>query len=207
MVPLLGETSFSLYTKYIYLYCNLQRNIFWFDTFFWKHEAEKLHTKENRKTYILHGTNKQRIETKNTCQKINILYIHGYVSKRGVLFWFLKRFFERKRGHLILRQPPHTLIYIYIYIIRFTHTYIYIYIYTYVHIYIYTYLNIYIHMYIYLHIFIRTYIYIYQNYVLQKSERICPRRETTTGQSNKNTKHKNRNNIQFKKRTMNQKFA
>ena len=45
---------------------------------------KKLHTKEKQKPYILDGTNQHRIETKNTCQKINILYIHGYVSKRGV---------------------------------------------------------------------------------------------------------------------------
>ena len=73
---------------------------------------KKLHTKENQKTYILDGTNQHRIETKNTCQKNNILYIHGYVSKRGVFFWFLKGFFERKKGHLILRQPPPTHTYI-----------------------------------------------------------------------------------------------
>ena len=77
---------------------------------------KKLHTKENQKTYFLDGTNQHRIETKNTCQQINILYIHGYVSKRGVFFWFQKGFFERKKGHLILRQPPpHTHIYICMY--------------------------------------------------------------------------------------------
>ena len=38
---------------------------------------KKLHTKENQKTYILHGTNQHKIETKNTCQKIHIWYIHG----------------------------------------------------------------------------------------------------------------------------------
>ena len=116
---------------------------------------KKLHTKENQKTYFLDGTNQHRIETKNTCQQINILYIHGYVSKRGVFFWFQKGFFERKEGHPILRQPPHT------------HTYIYIYIYIYVcikkininlHIYIYTC----IHKHIYTHIIIYTYTtYIY----------------------------------------------
>ena len=101
----------------------------------------KLHTKENQKTYFLDGTNQHRIETKNTCQQINILYIHGYVSKRGVFFWFLKGFFERKKGHLILRQPspPHTLIYIYIIIdinTNVTHTHIYIHTYIYIHRYI-----------------------------------------------------------------------
>jgi len=45
---------------------------------------KKQNTKEKQKPYILDGTNQHRIETKNTCQKINILYIHGYVSKRGV---------------------------------------------------------------------------------------------------------------------------
>ena len=62
--------------------------------------------------------------------KSNILYIHGYVSKRGVFFWFLKGFFERKKGHLILRQPspPHTLIYIHNYRYKYKtlHTHIYI---------------------------------------------------------------------------------
>ena len=91
---------------------------------------KKLNTKENQKTYILDWTNRHRIETKNTCQKSNILYIHGYVSKRGVFFWFLKGFFERKKGHLILRQPspPHTLIYIHNHRYKYKtlHTHIYI---------------------------------------------------------------------------------
>ena len=96
---------------------------------------KKLHTKENQKTYFLDGTNQHRIETKNTCQQINILYIHGYVSKRGVFFWFQKGFFERKKGHLILRQPPpHTQTHVYIYILIILyikiHNITYIYIYT-----------------------------------------------------------------------------
>ena len=126
---------------------------------------KKLHTKENQKTYFLDGTNQHRIETKNTCQQINILYIHGYVSKRGVFFWFQQGFFERTKGHLILRQPPpHTHLYIYIYMYVFKkininlHTHIYIY-YIYIYTYIYTYIYIYTHRIIYTY---TTHIYIYK---------------------------------------------
>ena len=118
--PFLGTLCFLyIYIKSIYIAIS---NETFFDLIHFsdKMMLKKLHTKENQKTYFLDGTNQHRIETKNTCQQINILYIHGYVSKRGVFFWFQKGFFERKEGHLILRQPPHT------------HTYIYIYIYIYV---------------------------------------------------------------------------
>ena len=137
MVPFLGTTSVSLFIK-ISIYIAISNETF-FDLIHFsdKMMLKKLHTKENQKTYFLDGTNQHRIETKNTCQQINILYIHGYVSKRGVFFWFLKGFFERKKGHLILRQPspPHTLIYIYIIIdintnVTHTHIYTHIYIYT-----------------------------------------------------------------------------
>ena len=151
------KTLFSLYIKIIYIVIS---NETFFDLIHFsdKMMLKKLHTKENQKTYFLDGTNQHRIETKNTCQQINILYIHGYVSKRGVFFWFQKGFFERKEGHLILRQPPHTHTYIYIYICmyvfknkhKFTHIDIYIHMYT--QIYIYTHIIIYTYT---------TYIYIY----------------------------------------------
>ena len=41
-----------------------------------------------------------------------------------------------------------------------------------------------------------------KNHVLQKSARIFLGREATTGQNKKNIKHKNRNNVQFKKKTI-----
>ena len=135
-----GHFIFFIYKKSIYIAIS---NETFFDLIHFsdKMMLKKLHTKENQKTYFLDGTNQHRIETKNTCQQINILYIHGYVSKRGVFFWFQKGFFERKEGHLILRQPSHT------------HTYIYIYIYIYVCMYVCMYLknkhkftHIYIHI-------------------------------------------------------------
>ena len=112
--PFLGTLCFLyIYIKSIYIAIS---NETFFDLIHFsdKMMLKKLHTKENQKTYFLDGTNQHRIETENTCQQINILYIHGYVSKRGVFFWFQKGFFERKEGHLILRQPSHTHTYIYI---------------------------------------------------------------------------------------------
>ena len=57
------------------------------------------------------------------------------MSQNEVFFWFQKGFFERKKGHLILRQPPpHTQTHVYIYILIILYikihniTYIYIYI-------------------------------------------------------------------------------
>ena len=141
------KTLFSLYIK-ISIYIVISNETF-FDLIHFsdKMMLKKLHTKENQKTYFLDGTNQHRIETKNTCQQINILYIHGYVSKRGVFFWFLKGFFDRNKGHLILRQPPpHTHTYIYIHNYRYKyktlHTHTYIYIYIYIHRCIYIYINL-----------------------------------------------------------------
>ena len=137
----LGTLCFLyIYIKSIYIAIS-NETLFDLIHFSDKMMLKKLHTKENQKTYFLDGTNQHRIETKNTCQQINILYIHGYVSKRGVFFWFLKGFFERKKGHLILRQPPpHTHLYIYIhnytYKYKFTHTHIYIHTYVYIYIYL-----------------------------------------------------------------------
>ena len=139
-----GQNFVFFIYKYIYLYCNLQWNTFWFDTYFPIKWCWLTTYKKKQKTYILDGAKKHRIETKNTCHKLNILYIHGYVSKRGVLFWFQKGFFERKNGHLILRHPPpHTHVYIYKH--KFTHTHIFIYIY--INIYLYIYIDRYIYIY------------------------------------------------------------
>ena len=111
------------------------------------------------------GANQHRIESKSTCQQINILYIHGYVSKRGVSFWFQKGFSERKTGHLILRHPPHTHTLLYIHILKTKninlHINRYIYIYINTCIYTYTHKCIYIYIYIYLFIYLCTRIYIY----------------------------------------------
>ena len=64
------------------------------------------------------------------------------MSQNEVFFWFQKGFFERKKGHLILRQPPHT------------HTLIYI---------IYKYINLHTYIYIHMQIYIYTYTYVYIN--------------------------------------------
>ena len=77
---------------------------------------KKLHTKEKQKPYTLDGTNQHRIETKNTCQKINILYIHGYVSKRGVFFGSKKGSLRGKKDTSFWDNPAHTHFYMYIYI-------------------------------------------------------------------------------------------
>ena len=156
--------------KNIYLYCNLQWNMFWFDTFFSdKMMLKKLHTmtyKRKTKTIYFGWHKPTQDRNKKTCQKnIYILYIHGYVSKRGVFFWFQKGFFARKKGHLILRQPPphtHTYIYNYIYKIhKFIHTHICIYIYIHMHIYIYIHMHIYIYTCIYTYVNLNKLITIY----------------------------------------------
>ena len=157
------KTLFSLYIK-ISIYIVISNETF-FDLIHFsdKMMLKKLHTKENQKTYFLDGTNQHRIETKNTCQQINILYIHGYVSKRGVFFWFQKGFFERKEGHLILRQPPHTHTYIYIYI------YVCMYLKININLHIYIYICIHKHMYIYI-IYTHIIIYTYTTYIYTYTE-------------------------------------
>ena len=103
--------------KYIYLYCNLQWNTFWFDTLFPIKWCWKTTYKRKPET-INFGWNKltQDSNKKNTCQKKRYCIYMDMAQNEVSFFGSKTGFFERKQGHLILRQPPHTHTLIYIYI-------------------------------------------------------------------------------------------
>ena len=114
---------------------------------------------------------------KKNCQYIYIyIYIYCIYMDMSVLFWFQKGFFERKKGHLILRQPPpHTQ----------THVHIYIYILIILYIKIHNITYIYIHIYIWINKWMTIYIYINQKSCFAKIGKDFLGHEATTGQNKK----------------------
>ena len=99
---------FSIY-KYIYLYCNLQWNTFWFDTFFpikWCWKTTYKRKPEN----IYFGWDKPTQDKKKKTLVniyIFILYIHGYVCP----FLVPKRVLweEKRTPHFETTPPTHLL--------------------------------------------------------------------------------------------------